>query len=991
MADGRPEESGRFLVATERFVGRRREREALSGWLDGALAGAPAVVLCGGEPGIGKSCLAVDLAGRAAAAGADVRWARAHEGVGAPPFWLWRQLGAGDGGGEAWVPPPSGAAAPDAGSAAPTDRFALFDAVTREVLATARGGAGLVLIVEDAHWADEPSLLLLRYLVRELRDAPVLVLVTYRTVAAGGAATWRAIAPDLGREPVARHLTLTGLDVGDTAELFTTAAGRPLPAGAAAALHRRTGGNPFFVWELARSPAALPDSLVDAIDQRVASLPVAARELLTAAAVLGEQFPVAVAAAMVGQPPLGCLADLEDAAAAGLVAAADRPGDWRFTHALVCEAVEAGVPADRRAALHRSAAETIAATYADQIEERLADVARHWAAAALDDPAPAVAWARRAADAAMRALAYEESARLYRLALDVGGPAIGPQDRYGLLAALARARWRATDIPACREATAEAVALAHRLGRPDLAAEAVLVVEPVGTLAWDLELRRWCEEALADLGAGGGEHPGGPSHGDDGNGPGDRPGDGDLPMRARLLGRAAEAAVYTGDVAGADETSRRALAVADRTADPAATIAALKARQIALSGPEHTDARAPLAERMTELGVALRRPQEEMWGRLWRIDVCWERGDLAGIAAELPRLGWCVDHVGGPIARWHLLSTRAALAGATGRYDEALATARAAFDTARPTNHPTAFGSYMSVCGMLGHHVGPERVAASQPPGVAGDVPVDRGEVRDAIFGHVGAAQVLVQRGLLDEALAAFRGAGPVERWQPPPYFRVLSWAYGSLVAVALGLRDDVEAFHERLQAERGRFVVAGAGTASFTGPVELHLGRTAAFLGRLDGAAADLGAALDYARGAGAAGFAVEAACELGAVLSRRGGPGDAARAAELLRFARDDAARLGMPPWEARATELLAGLGASRAQRSGPLSARETEVAALVARGMTNRQIAGALFVSERTAQTHVQNILVKLGFSSRSQIAAWVAGGGDGGESPPAGADT
>ncbi len=942
---------GRVGVGSEGLVGRRRELASLSGWLDAALDGAPALVVCGGEPGIGKTRLVMEAAAVAAAAGAVTRWARAHEDVGTPPFWLWRQVLRSD---------PTGAgtgstdlltmieANPDA------DRFAVFDAIVRQMFALAEG-SGLLLVVEDAQWADEPSLLLLRYLARELRGVRILVLVTYRTVGAGDAVAWRSVLPDLGREPVTSQVQLAGLDEADTARLVEAVSGAVIPADVVSEVYRRTGGNPFFVRELARVRATeprgtaamssawrLPASLVDVVGQRAAGLSEPARRILAAAAVLGEQFSAAAMASMVGRPPMSCLPLLEETARAGLIVPADTPGDWRFTHALVCEAIEARTPGEERVRLHRAAAETIEWIYTEQIDDRLADIARHWAAAALDDPAPAVVWARRAGDAARRSLAYEESARLYRLALDAGGPTIDQQLRCRLLIDLACAHWRATDISSCRAATGEAIAIARRIGRGDLIAEAALNVEPIGSLAWDLDLHRWCDEALAGIDPA------------------------DVARRARLLGRSAETAVYTNDIAAAEVASGQALALSDDTTDPAATIAALKARQLCLSGPEHVDERSVLAGRMTEIGLTLRRPREEMWGRLWRIDTFWERGDLAAITAELPRLGWCVNHIGGPTARWHLLTVRAALASAHGRYDEALEVGRAAFETVRATNHPSAFGAYMSLLCALAHHVGPERVAASRPTDLPINLPVDRGEVRDAIFGHVGAALMLALAGQRDEALGAYRGAGPVEGWQPPPYFRVLTWAGGSLLAVALGQRSDARYFHDRLLAERGRFVVAGAGTASYLGPVELHLGRVAAFLDNLDDAVVNLDTALAYCRAAGAAGFTVEAECELAAALSRR--------ARHLLERAETAAAQLGMAAWVGRAHDLLAAIRATPA--ASPLSARQAEVAELVAQGMTNRQIAAALFISERTAQTHVQHILTTLGFSTRSQIATWVA---------------
>jgi DNA-binding CsgD family transcriptional regulator len=161
-------------------------------------------------------------------------------------------------------------------------------------------------------------------------------------------------------------------------------------------------------------------------------------------------------------------------------------------------------------------------------------------------------------------------------------------------------------------------------------------------------------------------------------------------------------------------------------------------------------------------------------------------------------------------------------------------------------------------------------------------------------------------------------------------------------------------------------------GTAVYLGPVELYLGTAARLLGRLNGAVADLGRAAEIADGSGARPFAVEARYELGRALVERSTAGDLERARAVLGQARAGALSLGMPPFAHRAERLLTSLGGGERSQ---LSVREHEVAALVARGMSNRQIAQALVVSERTAQNHVQHILNKLGVSTRAQIAVWV----------------
>ena len=215
------------------FVGRRRELAYLRGWLTAAVEGQPRLVLCGGEPGIGKTRLASELA----------------------------------------------------------------------KVASTSYGAGV-------HWADQPSLLLLRHLARELREVRLLVVATYRTTRADTTAGWRAVLSDLIREPLTEQVELSGLSAADTARCAEAVSDRPVSGAVGAALHSMTGGNPFFVREVARSLAisagsdvTVPASVIDLITARVERLSPLTRRLLGAAAVLGEQFAVAIAASLIEPQP----------------------------------------------------------------------------------------------------------------------------------------------------------------------------------------------------------------------------------------------------------------------------------------------------------------------------------------------------------------------------------------------------------------------------------------------------------------------------------------------------------------------------------------------------------------------------------------------------------------------------------------------------------------------------------------------------------------
>src|SRR5918997_5804274 len=134
---------GPVQVIGDGIVGRRRELDALRTWLEATRNGNGRLVLCAGEPGIGKSRLAQELSGIALAAGTAVVWGRCAQAEGAPPFWLWRQVLRGLGVDTDHVLTTN--------AVSPEDRFRVFDDVTESVLGSA--GQGLVVILDDVHWA----------------------------------------------------------------------------------------------------------------------------------------------------------------------------------------------------------------------------------------------------------------------------------------------------------------------------------------------------------------------------------------------------------------------------------------------------------------------------------------------------------------------------------------------------------------------------------------------------------------------------------------------------------------------------------------------------------------------------------------------------------------------------------------------------------------------------------------------------------------------
>src|SRR5262245_27987444 len=415
------------------LLNREGELEKLGVALDDAFSGCGQIVLIAGEPGIGKTTLALEFADRAAKRNARVLWGRSGDRHGSPPYWPWAEalrafadqervadlqiLFGSDARHIAAILPElrerrrgrkSGPTGAD-----DSERLRGADAVRGFLQRTARERA-VVLVLEDLHWADRGSLFLLEFIAQDVGAHPLLVLATYRDGEV--AAPLAQMLGELARVGVPR-IVLNGLTVDGASRLLTRLTGRPLAVRTVREIHARTGGNPFFVTETARGdvrdPRAIPGNVRLAISKRLDHLSALTNQTLTAAAVIGREFDFPLLRAV-----------LPDASEDALLRAIDeslhavvieplpaRGAEWyQFRHALIRDAIYESISPSRRVRWHATIARCLETLPGDGADDRAAELAQNAACAgALIEPAMLAKYSCIAGERLLSVHAFEEA------------------------------------------------------------------------------------------------------------------------------------------------------------------------------------------------------------------------------------------------------------------------------------------------------------------------------------------------------------------------------------------------------------------------------------------------------------------------------------------------------------------------------------------------------------------------------------------------------
>jgi DNA-binding SARP family transcriptional activator/tetratricopeptide (TPR) repeat protein len=898
------------------LVGRARELDLLEECWGEAITGASRLVLLAGDAGIGKTRLAAELGRRARDDGALVLYGRFDEEALAPyqPLvemvrgWssgaslepLRERLGvrAAELGilfGEFGPPPADHAGPASRGNGADGRRLRFFDAVAA-LLGEIGAQAPLVLVFDDLHWADRPTLQLLKHLVRAPQPGRALLLGTYRDAEIEAGHPLHELVGDIRREGLLNRLELPGLDEPEVAELVV-ALGVPAAEPAFVhALHGETEGNPFFIEEVVRhlreseqelradvslTEAGVPDGVREVTGRRLRRLCPESRQALQVAAVIGREFDYDVLAAVA---PLGddaLIAAMEEGVEARVLREAGRVGRYAFTHALVRATLYDGLSQLRRARMHGRVGEAISQLRGADLDPHLPQLAHHFAQAApVEQPERAIEFALAAARRADRLLAWEEAAQHYRAALRARELAGVHEDlvRGELLLALGASEDRAGLEEEARGTFEAAAATARALGDAPLLGRAALGFAGQWSVLGRVDETRLelLEEALAALG-------------DDAS-----------PLRARLLARVALELYYSGDPERRMALSEEAVDLARALGDPRTLAACLDARHYALWRPENVNERLEVAAELRRVAEETGDPELELEGAGWTVVDLLELGDVQGADVQIAAASKLAEALQRPIWLWWTSLLRCARAQLLGQFDEAERLADATLEVGRHGQAENAVNAYAQAMFNIRREQG--RLQEVEPS-------VRRFiELYPALVAWRAAlALLLVELGRMDEARAEFETLA-VGGFDDLP--RDANWLIGvTLLAEVCGALGDgarAEALYALLEPYAGRNVVVGR-AATCNGAASRLLGILAAAMRAWELAEGHFISALEMHERMGARPWIARTQLAYAEMLLTRRQRGDKARARELLSDAVLIADALGMGVVAQRARDLL------------------------------------------------------------------------------------
>jgi DNA-binding winged helix-turn-helix (wHTH) protein/tetratricopeptide (TPR) repeat protein len=884
------------------FVGREDELALLRACFEASAEGRRQVCLLSGEPGIGKSRLADEFAQLAAKLHAKVLTARCLEADGAPPFWPWTQIlrellrrnalrhdiSSSVRGELGRLVPELATMALSSGDREqnPTRaRFRLFDAVSY-VIREAAIESPIVLVIDDIHRADKPSLLLLEFIIKQLRESRLLIVMTDRDTETQRSALHSEALGAIFREDGARVALLSGLTRGQIAEFIHSAGAASGDTAEAQLLHELTGGNPFFLTQLlpllgeltgkgdrVTVPIrSLPGTVRDAIAKQLDGLGDATVEILRVASVIGRDFSEQLLRLATRQVAGTADAIEESCNARVVIRHPSGEGVFRFSHALVRDALYDRLPPKIRSALHWRVGEALQKIAGDNSEGQLLEIAHHfYRGVGQENGLRALETCAAAGALASKRLAYEEAVVQYGRATELASLY---RDRdHGLLCelhlALGAEQARAGDRGASQATFGVASNLARRLDDGVRFAGAALgafpgffAVEAGAPDAFAIALLR---EAL------------------------DRIGDTNPHLRALLLARLAMAVAWSDEGTNRITMSREAARLATTSGDPALILQVLLARWFAEWEPGGFEERWDIAEELMERASLSGDRETLLLCRLFWVTCLLERGEMAEFLRQVTVFEEAAEVLRQREALWYAALLRSVHALHEGRLADAEALSLRFAEIGELIGDANVFHCRMAHKIILGWETGKTEeliTAALQGceayPGVVG--------WRAAYTWSLG------QAGRLDECRREFEALAR-RGFQHIP--RRMDWgvtmAFLADVAALLGAEKEAGAIYRLLEPLRGRSLVLGLCVANW-GCASRYLGSLARTMGRDSEAAELFLEAINVDDHAGARAWAARDRYEYARLCQHSADRQVSERAASMLREAEQSSAELGL-----------------------------------------------------------------------------------------------
>ncbi|MFQ6027939.1 MAG: AAA family ATPase [Dehalococcoidia bacterium] len=977
--------SPKETATSEGFVGREREMDALGAALQEVLSGHGQLVLLVGEPGIGKTRTAQEFARAAASQSFQVHWGRCYEEEGTPPYWPWVQIlrsylqqtdceqvatdmgpGAAD---IAEIVSEVRTKLPDLESpptlAPEQARFRLFDSIVNFLNKLAYSQP-LMLVLDDLHWADKPSLLLLQFLARQMRESRLLIVGSYRDVELSRQHPLSETLAQLTREPVFRRELLRGLSQEDTERFVASTAGIEPSRGLVKTIYTQTEGNPFFMSEVLRllseqgelttagfdgpQGIRIPEGVREVIGQRLNRLSEQCNQALTIGAVIGREFDFRLLSTLFDEINEDQLLEvIDEALNARLIEAMSGSGEhYQFSHALVQQTLIEELSPSRQVRLHARIGEALEDFYGADIRSHSPELAHHFhRAAPVLGSEKLVRYSFLAGEQALATYAHEEAMGHFERALAVkeGQPLDAETAAlwFGLgqaqVASLPRQEIhraffnliRAFDYYEGIGETARAVAIAEYPTPPwpgltsgvgQLIARALDLV-----LSDSLEAGRLLSRygrVLAE---------------EEGDDQGAREAlsralsiakqENDIPLEMRTLANSAQVDYQYLRLESCLEKSLQAIELVHRVDDLRTELAARHMCVLSLTRLGDLD-------NLRRHAAAMLDPAERLRDRYWLATAYWSNDLLYSLqgdwstARDFSNRGLAVVATDP-----RLLHTRVLLEYQSGNFEEG----ETYLDRLAEAVQPTSFGPNSESSRLV--------------------------NARGWVACITGATHQL------DLAATVVGPALPLSDAFPGRLLPVTESL--AMLAVQQGNQTAAREHYATLLPYQGIITLIG-GSA-----IDQTLGLLAQTMGQLDQAMAHFEEARSLAQKANYRPALAWTCLYYASAALQRNGPGDHAKARALMEEALIISQELEMRPL----TDRLVALGeraelqpASSPAYPGGLTQREVEVLRLIATGRTDREIAGELFISVKTVGNHVSNILNKTSGANRTEAATYAA---------------